>query len=381
MEELQLALTPSRVDQRNFGVWINNWQVGQALSALVTGQRPTGELVLRVAGQQITATADIPVQQGARLMLEVKQLEPVPTLRILNPLAANSTAATVGGTLQLLPASGNALASPPLASVTQHLLHTQMTTALPTVVSEPMSQLLRQTIRPEQLALPAGVAKAVKGSGIFLESSLAAELQGRAPAPKDDMKAGLFRVLAGVEAALGKTQAVAMSVADAEMLLEMKRELEAGLGRITLQQLNSQPLEGQTARSWQLELPVQLAGSVHSLLITMEHERGREGGADGEGSAQGEEDTWRVKLQLAPGALGLVEVSIVLQEEALSLRLAAQRSDVRAMLDAGMPALEKTLLSHGLQLSTTAAATLDKATQAERPESTDGEGCTLSIHA
>jgi hypothetical protein len=74
LEELQLALTTARTDQRNFGLWINNWQIGQTLNALVTGQRPTGELVLRVGGQQITATADIPIQQGASLMLEVKQL-------------------------------------------------------------------------------------------------------------------------------------------------------------------------------------------------------------------------------------------------------------------------------------------------------------------
>ncbi|HCD56971.1 MAG TPA: hypothetical protein DEQ90_16220, partial [Halieaceae bacterium] len=76
VEEIQLALTAARTDQKNFGLWLKNWQVGQTLSALVSGQRPTGELVLRVGGLQITATADIPVQQGARLLLEVRQLQP-----------------------------------------------------------------------------------------------------------------------------------------------------------------------------------------------------------------------------------------------------------------------------------------------------------------
>ena len=40
MEELQLALTSARVDQRNFGLLTNNWQVGQTLTALVTNQLP-----------------------------------------------------------------------------------------------------------------------------------------------------------------------------------------------------------------------------------------------------------------------------------------------------------------------------------------------------
>lgn len=378
MEELQLALTTSRVDQRNFGVWINNWQVGQALSALVTGQRPSGELVLRVGGQQITATADIPVQQGARLLLEVKSLEPVPTLRILNPVATNPSSTPVGGTLQLLPGSGTALASSPLSSVTQTLQNAQLSMALPPVVSESVNQLLRQTSRPAQLAQAGGVAKAVNGSGIFLESEMEAVSQGRVFDTGDDMKAGLFRVLARVEEALTKVQAAAMSAADAEMLLEVKRELEGGLGRITLQQLNSQPVEGQAARAWQLELPVQLAGSFHSLMIHLEHEPGR---GDGDTAAESDEDTWRVKLRLAPGALGLVEVSMQLCEDELALRLSAERSDVRAIMDAGLPTLERALKSHGLRLSTTATVPIEQAAKSASANTGDADRRSLSIHA
>ncbi|HBM83217.1 MAG TPA: flagellar hook-length control protein FliK, partial [Halieaceae bacterium] len=104
MEEIQLALTAARTDQKNFGLWLKNWQVGQTLSALVSGQRPTGELVLRVGGLQITATADIPVQQGARLLLEVRQLQPQAVLRIIgNP--ASPASAEPGGNVRLLGAA------------------------------------------------------------------------------------------------------------------------------------------------------------------------------------------------------------------------------------------------------------------------------------
>ncbi|MEZ5480928.1 MAG: hypothetical protein R3E73_01785 [Porticoccaceae bacterium] len=109
MEELQLALTATRVEQKNFGLWLKSWQVGQVLQALVTDKSPAGNLVLRIGGHQITATADIPVQKGAVLMLEVQGLKPVPTLKVTGSfvdshVAQNVTAknSIVDGQLQLL---------------------------------------------------------------------------------------------------------------------------------------------------------------------------------------------------------------------------------------------------------------------------------------
>ncbi|EED30903.1 conserved hypothetical protein [gamma proteobacterium NOR5-3] len=347
LEELQLALTTARVDQRNFGLWINNWQIGQTLNALVTNQLPSGDLVLRVGGQQITATADIPIQQGARLQLEVSQLQPVPTLRVLNPVQSPATA-NVGGTLQLLPGNASGIASPPLASVVQSLQTTQLASALPPLVAESVGQLLKQVSRPGQLLQPESLASAMRQSGVFLESGLNASLQGRPPAADGDFKAGLFRVLARVEAALARAEAVAMPASDAEALLDMKRELEAGLGRITLHQLNSQPTDSQTSRHWQLEIPLQLAGSVHSLRIEIDRESG---GESSDSRSSSEDELWRVKLQLEPRALGAVEISMQLQAEDLSLRIAAANDGVRQLIDAGMPALARALESRGITLN------------------------------
>lgn len=354
MEELQLALTTARVDQRNFGLWINNWQVGQTLNALVTNQLPTGDLVLRVGGQQITATADIPIQQGARLQLEVTQLQPIPTLRVLNPVASPA-AANVGGTLQLLPGNASGIASPPLATVVQTLQANQVAVALPPVVADSLGQLLKQVSRPGQLTQPAALATAVRDSGIFLETELQASLSGRSPSLEGDFKAGLFRSLAKVDAALARIAALAMPASDAEALMDLKRELEAGLGRVTLHQLNSQPGgEAQASRHWQLEIPVQVAGSVHSVQIEIDRDETR--GADQEGDA--EEDRWRVKLQLEPRGLGALEISMQLQGEALTLNIAASRAEIRQLIDASIPTLVATLESRGIGLTVGPAATL-----------------------
>ena len=74
MEELQLTLTPARVDQRNYGVQLSNWRVGQQLNALVVDTRPNGGLLLSVAGKTFTVSSDLPVQPGTRMALEVKQV-------------------------------------------------------------------------------------------------------------------------------------------------------------------------------------------------------------------------------------------------------------------------------------------------------------------
>ncbi|MEM1404403.1 MAG: flagellar hook-length control protein FliK [Pseudomonadota bacterium] len=352
MEELQLALTSARVDQRNFGLWINNWQVGQTLNVLVTSQLPTGELVLRVAGSQITATADIPVQQGANLLLEVKQLQPVPTLRVLNHAGA-AAAPNVGGTLQLLPSSGAAIASQPLAAVAEAAQAVRSNASLPALVAAPLGQLLQQVSSPQQLSQPAGVSTAVNTSGIFLESHLLTASDGRAAPPPSDMKASFFRALSAIDAALGRVEALGLPAADIEMLLEMRRELEAGLGRITLQQLNSQPTEG-AARQWQLEIPVQLGDSFHSIRVSIEHE----GGQRGDAADSDEEEQWSVSLRLAPPALGEVELLLRLKEDSLELRTAAARPEVRALIDVSLPELVTRLASRGITLQTLSAASM-----------------------
>ena len=70
MEELQLTLTPSRVDQRNFGVMLSNWRVGQVLNALVVERMPSGDVLLNVGGREFATPLDLPLQAGSRLQLE-----------------------------------------------------------------------------------------------------------------------------------------------------------------------------------------------------------------------------------------------------------------------------------------------------------------------
>ena len=348
MEELQLALTAARVEQRNFGLWISNWQVGRTLSALVANRLPSGELVLRIAGQQITATADIPIQPGARLMLEVKALRPVPTLRVLNPLAQ---AADAEGARPLISGT-RGLVSTPLAAVLQTLHALPLSHALPASLRQSIDDLRRHLPRAERVSTAEGLAAAVRRSGVYLEAGLAAERSGRSSNAPADFKAGLFRALARVDGALAKLGALNLPAADIEALLDMKGELEAGLGRVVMHQLASQP--GPGARHWQFEIPVSLAGQYHSLQLGIERDA-RGGAADAEA-----EHVWRIKVDLKLPALGALRLTLALAGERVDLRMAAEKARARELIDAALPELGRALDRRGLQLRASAAGALER---------------------
>jgi len=84
LEELQLTLTPSRVDQRNQGIMLSNWRVGQTLNALVSDRMPNGALILKVGSQTFVTSLDIPIQPGSQVKLEVQQIVPRLVLRLID---------------------------------------------------------------------------------------------------------------------------------------------------------------------------------------------------------------------------------------------------------------------------------------------------------
>jgi hypothetical protein len=337
VEEIQLALTAARTDQKNFGLWLKNWQVGQTLSALVSGQRPTGELVLRVGGLQITATADIPVQQGARLLLEVRQLQPQAVLRIIgNP--ASPASAEPGGNVRLLGAAApgvetvNALARVvSLLQPAEGAVRTLPAESLPLV-----RQVLRGVSSASQLASPVGVRAAVAASGTFSEAQLmqtASRPPGAAPPPAD-MKTSLARVLAQVDARLEQVNAIPTRATDAAALLGLRQELETALTAITTNQLASLPADTGSARSWVFSLPFLWQDEPRQLQLRLEREAQQDEEADGQ-------ERWRLQLNIELPRLGALAVEARL----------AQGQLARTLVQASGGLLEKALANRGLTLA------------------------------
>jgi hypothetical protein len=288
----------------------------------------------------------------------------------------------VGGTLRLLGPAGADIASRPLASVATALQASPalqgaaVASALPPPLLESLSRLLRQFGSPERLLQPEGLAAAIRDSGLFLERRLATAAErgaGRgtgsaAVAARDttqplstDLKANLLRALVQVDAALARAQAVSLPAASVETLLELRRELEAGVGRLTLQQLSSTPAEGaQAGRSWQFELPQMLGSAYHTLILTIEAEPGEQAGdGDRDDGAQEQGDTrWHARLRMDLPALGELDLRLALSGTRVDVQLQAERESTRQALEAQLPLLERALASRGLELGSHRTALL-----------------------
>ena len=298
MEELQLALTPARVDQRNFGLMLANWRVGQVLTALVVNTQPNGALLLSVGGKQFVATTDIPVQPGTRMNLEVKQLGPEVILRqVASQLPAQEVATA------RLAAAAQTTASTGLASLLSQL-STQGARLGSAEISAIARDLLGRALPGERLGA-GGLRRALRQSGVFAEADLAAGQSARAQqSPK---------------AALSSLQAIALALAEqmdpeAPEFLPMallSERAKAALNGIVNQQLASLPNE-EGAPRWVVTVPVELDGRFFDVRLQIQKD---ETTAEQDEVAPG----WRVAVHLDLPRLGGVDVMVQLRDQRVSV--------------------------------------------------------------
>lgn len=359
MEEMQLALTSARIDQKNFGLWLRNWQVGQMLNALVTAQRPTGDIVLRIAGQQITARADIPVQQGTNLLLEVKQLHPQVVLKILPPATQGSASATTnsapgvagsqstGGLLRLLSADGAQPATRNIADIANTLR--VLRTVLATGSDNPAQRLLVSLPGMTALLNGPGLRRAIASSGSFLEASLAGA-PAHAASPGDvaesDVKAQLMRILEQVKTALQRSGGERTADTKAAFLVDARRDLEAAIGSITVNQLQSQPSDSPASRVWLFDVPFILDDGIRNLQVRVD----REGDGNYSDDASDTMPRWRVELHLDLPRLGALQLTTHLRAEVVSVELCAKESRTRELLQTRADELAAALDGLGLEV-------------------------------
>jgi hypothetical protein len=338
MEELQLALTATRVDQKNFGLWLKSWQVGRVLQALVTDKAPSGQLVLRIDGHQISATTDIPVQKGAVLRLEVSSLTPTPTLKILGEAPATAARTNpLSGQLQILLPRQGQVASP-FAFLLDPAVSANIL-ALLGLKSDALEPLLRHLARLEQLADPRLLREAINRSGLFHEPRLLNMDLAAKPGP--DMKADLLGLLRLVEQALQQPRSGAN-----QALLAFRDRLEGAISTITLNQLAARPADDRGNCSWLIHLPLQLGEGVHDLSLAISR--------DGSGSADGQDkrpQEWRAQLSLDLPLLGPIEAELYLRAGKVAAVIYSQQADTARLMEAQLGQLRKGLESRGLEVS------------------------------
>lgn len=305
MEELQLALTTSRVDQKNMGLWLKSWQVGQVLQALVVDKAPSGQLVLRIAGHQITATADIPVQKGAVLSLEVSRLTPQPTLKIIG--APQSTHAVAAGSADSLSGAYQGLVVRqndvvlPFQLMRQILNGVNVTSLLP-ILGKELDAIYRSLNQLSAMRDP----KVLKG----LLSQL------------NQFGTGNLSRLTGLLALLEGGLPHQIGESDLAQLQSLRDASEGALSRLALSHIKSAVSQEGEVKGWYFELPVFIEEEPRNLFVVVEQEK----------KHAERESSWRLWLALDGGKLGPVEAEIFYGGEALSVVLyAEQEATYRAM--------------------------------------------------
>jgi hypothetical protein len=334
VEDVQLALTATRVDQKNFGIWLRNWQVGQVLNALVASQRPSGELVLRVGGQQLTAATDVPVQPGTRLLLEVKQLEPVPVLRVLRSVPPPAgQAVETGGAVRAAATPG----APSLVSALQ-ALGAEGIARLPGNAQVLIGQLLDLLPRLSQLGEARNLKRAVEQSGTFSEARL---LASGGESAERDLKVLVQRLLVVLRGAGGSGE----EAPSARGAGAFARELEGMLGALQLNQLASLPGDAGAGRSWRIDLPFLLGEGMHSARLSINEEEGRER-PDGEELSR----RWHAVLSLDLPRLGSLVVHVQAGPEQARVSIEVENPGSGALLGGSLHQLGDAMKARGLTL-------------------------------
>lgn len=372
MEELQLTLTPSRVDQRNFGVMLSNWRVGQVLNALVVDRMPSGNVLLNVGGREFVTPLDLPVQAGTRLHLEVQQVQPQVTLKVLTnaregtpsqltpwttqvsqqSLLSSSTAFSVDAKPSPLSSLLVALATPSAQPALRALI--SQAPALASLISALSSQSLQAT------ALSGGaLAAAVGRSGLFNEANLAVDRSSRASSSSKTQLAQLQKLI-------GELPTTNLNTEVRASLSTLSDLTNAALANLTHQQLISMPQDTGSQR-WCFGIPLAYEGRLVDLNMVIERD-------EKNGESSNAEALWRVDLSLTLPEIGPLRVLVTMRGREVSVVFNSDSSQVRGLVDASFGQLKERMILNDFRVTSITAQAMTEVPTAQKDASQSSGG-------
>ncbi len=373
-----LVIRPSSLQETSPAA-LKSWQVGQILTATVAGVSANGSVTLRINNQLVNAQTSLPLQTGQTLKLEVARGGEQPMLKIAQPASPQDVQAqalrqALPRQLPLAPLLAN------LGAVAARLQNAN------DPAGRELAQLARQVINGlagrGDVSQGAGLKQAVLNSGVFLEAKLAAALAGGMRLPAGDLKAGLLRLLAGLQAQTidrggsgertatdssaaardagrsgttatpppplrgGQPQAQASvnipvaGAAPTATTADMLRQTEGALARLQLSQVASLPNEQQPQRLWTLEMPVLHEQRTDLFQLRIEEETS---GASGDDATP-----WSVMLAFDLPSLGPVHARILVNGPQVAATLWAEDPGTAALFNDQLEALRAGLQHAGL---------------------------------
>tara|TARA_R110002110_G_C13470513_1_gene720873 strand:+ start:111571 stop:112686 length:1116 start_codon:yes stop_codon:yes gene_type:complete len=366
MVDAKLALTTTRADAVNVGALLRSWQVGQTLQALVTDKAPSGQLTLRIGGHQVNASADVAVQKGALLKLEVTSLSPTLTLKIVPAPTSNAqpAAQALDGQLKLLlPRQGNV--TTPLSALLDPRVSANIL-ALLGGSSATLAAVTRHLSRFEQLSDPKQLRAAVNHSGLFLESRLLSLLMGQSAALTPDLKADLLKLRQQIDQAALQSSQLNSKPHNNAALKAFSEQLDGALSTITLNQLASRGGEEAGRSIWLVHLPLSMSEPDQHLSLSIAREQ--------KNSAQesDENDEWRAVVDVSLPSTGAIEADIFLRKEKLSLAMYCDRAETAQLMQQRADELRVALESRGMEVAVLAS---HKGRRTEPTQATAASSC------
>ena len=334
MEELQLTLTPSRVDQRNHGIMLSNWRVGQTLNALVSDRMPSGGLLIKIGSQSFITSLDVPIQPGSRIKLEIQQIVPRLVLRLIDSdkvLGSSRTADSLINGALFNDGKGG------LGNL--NLLLKSLEAKFPSLSSSyGLSTSAIRGLLVNNFLVPGSVnASTVQAaftlSGIFTEALWLSSRPGQgAQSSKTVLMILRQRITSALE--LGN-----LSSTERSALARLFSSVESAIASIAHQQIASIPQDDEKLK-WTATLPLQQGEDLCEIDVDIERQSPRKDG----GSPQ-----WKLRLSLELQALGPVIVLIEMINDRLRIDFSVEES-VNARMKEALPVLRNQLIKAGLQL-------------------------------
>lgn len=331
MEDLQIALNSSRVDQRNQGLWIRAWQVGQTLQALVVDKLPSNATLLRINGNHLVVPADIPAQKGARLMLEVSHMVPTPTLRLLetqNPALPTAHLALLSKLTQKLIRQARVLI-PKQGKLSSSLLSLF---GVQSVVNVPAIESIRKSVpSAQELQNTQEFEEAVLQMGSFFSEEYGQE----------NLKEMLMQLYAALMEGRG-----ALGINEHDDSRKLSDQIEAGLARIALNHAATLQAQEAGIKKYYFDLPLWFGEKLveANCLIVQEPSEPID-------QTLGSSERWKLCLQMDLPRAGIVTAEVALHGQRVSVAICAENSEFLDVLDSQLPALDARLGMAGVPIS------------------------------
>lgn len=363
---------------------IPRYQAGQVLEARVlegpAGTQPSQGIRVQIGADLLELHAQLQVISGQILKLKVRAIEPKLELELIEQQKTETVKSD-----PLQPRQG--LINESLKRLIPHQQGLQYMTAqlmqgleqksLPPAIRQSIQEILATVPQQTELLNAEKLAEAVRGSGLFLESLLAAGKD----IPESDLKLLWLSLMARVRSEL--PQGIQSSPIPSEvhkesplpfllspvsqprispraatgikpdgldqLLLRLFGMTESALSRISLHQVATAEAQQQGDARWKTEFPLVFPNGEFGVLQLFidrelpEAETGRD--------RPEEEHTWTLSMALDLPELGPLHVRLRLKGQILETRILAEHAATAQRLTEHLPHLKKQLKEQGLEIA------------------------------